>query len=233
MLIVKRKIETLKEKISDMNQKMKEVKSINKDRLLQNERNLLTLEKKIKRLTLEITNKQIERQDYEIDLPRAHLMQKFYEMDDIAENLKQEYLKLEANLELAQDRNIELKLHTDRKIEQILNKKSKIVRRQKLMVNKLLEYEYLKNELGINQEEISDDEDVMDEPFYASKKREKKMKKEIVTLNQQNIKHLRDLKEKDRRLIELNKELKEINQQMMVSSHFYQFLKFLFFSQIS
>lgn len=53
------------------------------------------------------------------------------------------------------------------------------MRREVLLNNKLLEYEYLKNELGINEEELSDDEDVFDDPYYASRKREKKMKKEI------------------------------------------------------
>jgi len=48
-----------------------------------------------------------------------------------------------------------------------------------MLNGKLQEYEYLKNELGINEKELSEDEDLFDGEYYASKKREKKMKKEI------------------------------------------------------
>jgi hypothetical protein len=60
-----------------------------------------------------------------------------------------------------------------------MGKKSRVLRREKLLENKLLEYEYLKNELGINEDELSEEEDVFDDPFYASRKREKKMKDDI------------------------------------------------------
>lgn len=176
---MKNKIERLRGRLDDVKLQIKKISNINKDKLIMNERRLVTAEKRVKKLTLDITNKMVEREDMNFELPRQKMIQKIYEFDEICENLKEEYLRLETNLELAQDRNIELKLKIDKKIQKILNKKSRILRVESVLNGKLLEYEYLKNELGINEEELSEDEDIFDDPYYASRKREKKMRKEI------------------------------------------------------
>lgn len=164
-----------------MNTRLKKIENINKDELIEHERRIVEAEKRVKSLALEIENRQFQREEEgeDIDFMNHHIIKKIYEFDETGENLKEEFKRLEANLELAVDRNIELKLKIDQKIKKILNKKSRILKTESLLNNKVLEYEYLKNELGINEEELSEDEDIFDDPYYASRKREKKMKKEI------------------------------------------------------
>lgn len=95
------------------------------------------------------------------------------------QDLQETHLRLDANLELAIHKNIDLKMRIDKRIQKIFQKKSRIQNAEQMLSGKMQEYEYLKNELGINDKELSEDEDLFDGEYYASKKREKKMKKEI------------------------------------------------------
>jgi hypothetical protein len=61
-------------------------------------------------MTLDISNKMIMRDMPEQGVPRKMLIRKMFELDEVGETLKENYIRLEANLELSTDKNIDLKL---------------------------------------------------------------------------------------------------------------------------
>jgi hypothetical protein len=116
LVILKRKIDNLKEKIEDIDIKRSKIDTINKDTLLSSEKDVLHLEKKVKKMALDIGNKLTMRDLPEENLDRKMLIRKMYELDENGEILKENYIRLETNLELSTEKNIDMKLQIDKKI---------------------------------------------------------------------------------------------------------------------
>lgn len=110
IVILKRKIDKMKEKIQDIQDKKSQVDNINKDKLLNAERDVLQLEKRVKKMTLDISNKMILKEMTPEEVPRKMILRKMFELDEVGEALKETYVRLEANLELSTDKNIDMKL---------------------------------------------------------------------------------------------------------------------------
>ena len=140
------------------------------------EHKIAFLEKKAKRFSLQILEKAINE---EIDADFSELPRKVYEMGQHIQALQEDNERLEQNFEIVCEKNIELKIDLDRKIQKNNEKKNLILLRQEMLNSKIRQFEQMRQDVGADQSDVSEEVDEFDEPYYASRKKIRKMKKNI------------------------------------------------------
>jgi len=224
-LIVKGKIEKINEAIEDLELKKREVDLIGKDQFLNTERRISFLENRAKRLTLEIMNKMIEKDLSLDDNEKINLPRKAYELEYHALALQEENHKLNENINFLKEKNIELKIELDRRIQSKLNKQNQILQKQEKLKSKTLMFNQIYHEMGADLKDISEEEDLFDEPYLASRKRVRKMKLRIeyllnVTLREEKYQSAllaTECEDNERNLVDYHIQVQEITQEIKVA----------------
>lgn len=179
ILIMKRRVHDLEEEIEEMDSKTNQVHNTGKEELLNKENFIQLLSSKCKKTMLEIANNTVG----EGDEPMLDKFQDIRNLDHESgvylDVLNDEHQILEENLKKTQDINLQLRVRLDRQILTLNQLRRESNKEQEKSEYRDYEIERLRKELGKDDSEYSEEDEMYDDPAILNRKRERKLKHEI------------------------------------------------------
>lgn len=179
ILIMKRRVQDINTEIEEMDRRTQQVYNTGKEELINKENFITLLSNKCKKTMLDIMNNTVG----EGDEPMLNKFQDIRSLDHESgvylDVLNDEHEILEENIKKTKDINLHLRVRLDRQILTLNQLKREYLREQEKSEYRDFEIERLRKELGKDDSEYSEEDDMYDDPALLNRKRERKLKHEI------------------------------------------------------
>ena len=179
ILILKRRVQDMTEELEACEREIKKVASLGKEKIQHKQQRIEDLSLTCKRLIVDLHNNL----DMERDGDHIARLQDMRSLDHesglFIDVLQDEHRAIEENLHQTRDINLTMRIKLDKQKLQINALQRAIITEEEKADKRAFDFDRLRKQLGKDVDDMSEEDDMYDDPVTLSRKRDRKLKKMI------------------------------------------------------